>query len=280
MLKALTTLGALALSTTIAFADVTANKQTATMAMKEVFVGLDASKISTYFADPYIQHNPAAKSGIDALAGLVEYGKKGKGFKLQTFRVIGEGNLVAMHNVWTGFGPDDLVAFDVFRFNKDGKIVEHWDNLQPVSANPNPSGRSQIDGATEITDLDKTEANKAKILDLMDRMFIKGEKVDVTKYINPKKYIQHNTMAGDGLEGLGKLMQEMAAQGIQMVYKKVGLTVAEGNFVLVGSEGTLGNKPTAFYDLFRLEDGLIVEHWDVIADIQTDKLPDGYPGKF
>lgn len=52
-----------------------------------------------------------------------------------------------------------MIAFDVFRV-ENGKIAEHWDNLILESA-PNPSGHTQIDGATEITDIDKTEANKA-----------------------------------------------------------------------------------------------------------------------
>lgn len=281
MLKLVTALGALALSTNMAFADVAANKETAVSAMNEVLVGLDSSKIDQYFAEPYIQHNPIAPSGLDAFRGIVAYAKKeGLSFNMEAVRVIGEGDLVAMHNVWSGLGPKPLVAFDVFRFNDAGKIIEHWDNLSPMADKPNPSGRTQIDGTTEITDLDKTEANKAKIMEFMNRMFINGEKVDVTQYINPKNYLQHNTMAGDGLEGLGALMKAMAEKGIKMIYKKVPLVVAEGNFVLTGAEGTLADKPTAFYDLFRLEDGLIVEHWDVIADIQTDNLPDGYPGKF
>jgi hypothetical protein len=44
------------------------------------------------------------------------------------------------------------VAFDVFRF--------HWDNVQDECAVPNVSGRTQLDGPTQVVDLDKTEANK------------------------------------------------------------------------------------------------------------------------
>lgn len=281
MLKIITTLGVLALSTSIAIADVAKNKKTAVAALKDALVELDISKIDVHFAEPYIQHNPIAPSGLDAFRGIINYAKKeGLKFSMETVRLLGEGDLVAMHNVWTGLGPKPKVAFDVFRFNDEGKIVEHWDNLAPLADKPNPSGRTQIDGTTEITDLDKTESNKAVVLDFMNRMFIGGEKVDITEYINPANYLQHNTFAGDGLEGLGELMKTMAEQGIKMVYTKVGLVVAEGNFVLTGSEGTLADKPTAFYDLFRLEDSLIVEHWDIIADIQTDNLPEGYPGKF
>ena len=51
-----------------------------------------------------------------------------------------------------------------------------------------------------------------------------------------------------------------------MTYYSVELVVAEGNFVLIGSLGDLEGS-TAYYDLFRIKDGLIVEHWDVIQAI-------------
>lgn len=279
MKRVISTLGVLALGTSIAFADVEANKATAVAAMNEVLVGLDTSKVDAYFADPYIQHNPLAGSGVEALRGLLEYAKSGKGFGLKTARILGEGDMVVMHNVWEGFGPKPMVAFDVFRFNKDGKIVEHWDNM--IEEAPlNPSGRSQIDGATEIADLDKTEANKAKISEFITKSLIKHEQIDITQYISPVTYIQHNPMVADGLAGFGAFMKELQEKGISMDYSKMHQVIGEGNFVLAMSEGSFGGKPQAFYDLFRLEDGLVVEHWDVIADMPSGKLPEGYPGKF
>lgn len=52
----------------------------------------------------------------------------------------------------------------------DGKIVEHWDNLQETPANPNPSGHTMIDGATEIKEMDKADANKALVRNFMARL--------------------------------------------------------------------------------------------------------------
>ena len=56
--------------------------------------------------------------------------------------------------------------------------------------------------------------------------------------------------------------------------------VGEGNFVLAISEGEVGNKPTAFYDLFRVEAGKIAEHWDVISAILPDSEAANSNGKF
>ena len=106
----------------------------------------------------YIQHNLAVGDG---LAGFGEVVKNAPpdGFKAKVVRAFEDGDFVFLHTEYDFFGPK--AGFDVFRF-EDGKIVEHWDNLAEITP-PNPSGRTQLDGATEITDLDKTEANKATV---------------------------------------------------------------------------------------------------------------------
>merc|ERR1712137_769110 len=123
------------------------------------------------------------------------------------------------------------------------------------------------DGATDIEDLDKTAENKKLVCDFIEAVLVKGDMSNLTGFVNKEKYIQHNPKVPDGLDGLGGALEEMAKNGIFMVYKKVHITVAEGNFVFTASEGTFGGAHTAFFDLFRLEDGLIVEHWDVITTI-------------
>jgi predicted SnoaL-like aldol condensation-catalyzing enzyme len=71
-----------------------------------------------------------------------------------------------------------IAPFDVFRF-ENGLIVEHWDNLLEVQK-PNPSGRTQFDGATELTDLDKTAANKKVAKDFITNVLLNGEMDKVT----------------------------------------------------------------------------------------------------
>lgn len=283
MIKTLTsTLAAIAMSASFAWADSADNKQLVLDMMQNIFAARDATAVDTYFTQGYIQHNPMLPSGSAVIKKFLSRPmdpSKPAPKPTQLHRIIGEGDLVATHSTYFTFGPKPMVAFDVFRI-EDGKIAEHWDNLTPLREGANAAGRTQVDGVTEVSDLDQTEANKAVVLDLLTRMFIGGEKLDITQYISPVQYHQHNPDTGDGLAGLQSLMKANAAKGIKMRYEEIGLVVAEGNFVLTGASGQLGGAPTAFYDLFRLEDGLIVEHWDVIAPIQIDNLPKGYPGKF
>lgn len=280
MLKNL--IAAFAISTILpvaALADANADvKTTAVEALTETLGKGNPDAVDTYFGPQYIQHNPDVANGSDGLKGLIAMlGKSGK-FKADFVRVIADGDIVAFHGRYEGFGEKPMIAFDVFRLEK-GKIVEHWDNLIEEAA-PNPSGHTQIDGETKITDLEKTEANKAKVLDFVTKALITHEEMNITDYISPVTYIQHNPMVADGLEGFGAFMGEMAAKGISMNYTKVHKVIGEGNFVLTMSEGAIGDQPQAFYDLFRLEDGLIVEHWDIISAMPKADARHNEAGKF
>ena len=72
----------------------------------------------------------------------------------------------------------------------------------------------------------------------------------------------------------------MAKAGITMKYDKIHKVLGEGNFVLVMSEGKFGGKHIAFYDLFRVENGKIAEHWDTIEPIPEKKDHKNPNGKF
>jgi predicted SnoaL-like aldol condensation-catalyzing enzyme len=187
--------------------------------------------------------------------------------------VITEGDLVVLHATYgnaIAFGADTLVAFDVFRV-ADFKVVEHWDNLQPLVSNT-ASGNSMTDGETEITDHDRTAANKALIENFI-RDVLQGQAPEtITNYVSTEAYVQHNPLVANGLDGLGTALEAMAEAGQAMSYARTHVIVAEGNFVFSASEGLMGSTPTAFFDLFRIKDGKIVEHWDTISTI-PDTMP-------
>lgn len=227
----------------------------------------DADKAASLLAESYIQHNLAYGTGRDAFVESVEY-LAGAPVKttVETVRAFEDGDKVFMHNLYNFAGAGDQVAFDIFRFDAEGQIAEHWDNLADVAA-PNPSGHTQTDGPAEATSKDKTEANRALVeAFLIDVM--QGKHPEKTpEYFDGDAYIQHNTAIADGLSGLGAALDAMAAQGIQMIYDTTHMVLAEGDFVLGVSEGTFGGAHTAYYDLWRVEDGKIAEHWDVMATI-------------
>ena len=158
--------------------------------------------------------------------------------------------------------------------------MEHWDNLTEITP-PNPSGRTQFDGTKDITDKEKTAANKKVVSDFVKDILMNGQTDKLTFYINPTKYLQHNSAVADGLDGLGAALKYFADNGLVMKYTKMHKVLGEGNFVLTISEGKFGKgENVAFYDLFRLENEQIVEHWDVIQSIPLKSEWKNGNGKF
>lgn len=238
----------------------------------------DKSAIAYINPEKYIQHNLSAGDGLAGVGELFAHAPPG-GFKAKLHRIFADGDYVVSHTEYDFFGPK--AGFDVFRF-EDGLIVEHWDNLTEITP-PNPSGRTQFDGATEITDTDKTDVNKKIAAAFVSDILIGGQFDKVTNYVNADKYLQHNSAVADGLDGLSKALEYFAANDMVMIYEKAHKVLGSGNFVLTMSEGKFGKAPgnhVAFYDLFRIEDGLIVEHWDVIEGIPPESEWKNKNGKF
>ncbi|MBI1226975.1 MAG: hypothetical protein GC192_17215 [Bacteroidetes bacterium] len=227
-------------------------------------------------AQNYTQHNLAVGDGLAGFGAVMANAPAG-GFKSEVVRAFQDGEYAFLHVKYDFFGPK--AAFDIFRF-KDGKIVEHWDNLAEIAA-PNPSGHTQFDGATEITDLDKTESNKTLVKNFVNDVLMGGKSDKITDYISTEKYVQHNPQVADGLNGLGAALKYFADNNLVMQYDKVHKVLGEGNFVLTVSEGQFGiGDHVAYYDLFRVENGKIVEHWDVIQTIPPKSEWKNANGKF
>lgn len=234
------------------------NKEKVTELLKSIETGAPEA-IAYVNSNKYIQHNQAVADGLAGFGALLQMLPEGSA-KVNTVRVFQDGDYVFAHTDYNFFGPK--IGFDIFRF-EDGKIVEHWDNLQEKVAET-ASGRTQIDGPTEVKDLDKTEENKTLIKNLLNDVFMGANPNKITDYISTEQYDQHNPGVKDGLAGLGEALQSLAEAGMPMVYEKNHIVLGEGNFVLAVSEGIFLKEKVSFYDLFRIENGKVVEHWDVV----------------
>jgi predicted SnoaL-like aldol condensation-catalyzing enzyme len=245
------------------------NKALVLRAVRELFGSADPAAVDRWVAPGYRQHSSLVADGPEALRELVA--SLPASFRYEQARVIADGDLVALHGTYHGLGPEPLVAFDLFRV-ADGKLAEHWDGLTARVENT-ASGRSQTDGPATPVGLDRTELNRKLVADFADRVLRGADYSVLADYISTETYYQHNPEAADGLDGFGAAAAVWAEQGKNLVYRTIHRVVAEGDFVLVQSEGEFG-VPVAYWDLFRVADGKIVEHWDVIAPVPAT-LPHG-----
>jgi len=222
----------------------------------------DPQPVAYINPNQYIQHNLMVGDGLAGFGAVMKALPKGSA-RARVVRAFQDGDYVFTHTEYNFFGPK--IGFDIFRF-EDGLIVEHWDNLQET-AEKTVSGRSQLDGPTEVSDEDKTRMNKKLVANFISDVLMGGNPQKITDYISTDQYDQHNPGVADGLNGLSAALETLAQAGTPMVYEQNHQILGEGNFVLTVSEGQFLGKHVSFYDLFRIENGKLVEHWDTIEEI-------------
>ena len=122
--------------------DIEANKKNAIEFYRTAYMGDPAKAVELYVGDEYIQHNPLV---VDGKSAFIEYfnemAKNYPNKDIEFVRAVAQGDLVALHTHQTWPGNEEYVTMDFFRFDENGKIVEHWDSIQVVpdeTKNGNP----------------------------------------------------------------------------------------------------------------------------------------------
>ena len=236
--------------------------------------------VTKYTGDRYTQHSTGVADGIEGFVAFFEpFVERNPVRDIQVVRAFEDGKYVFVH-VYQDInnGEAKWVTADIFETDENDKIVEHWDIIQAYEEKI-VSGRTMVDGPTDIEDLDKTEENKALVQNFVDDVFINKNFMTIKSYISTEQYDQQNPWVGDGLKAFGEHVKDFKMRGRVVGYEKLHLLVGQGNFVVTLSHTTDTGKDQAFMDLFRIREGKIVEHWD----IQETILPKdqwGNSGKF
>lgn len=239
--------------------------------------------ISYFDSRQYIQHNVNLEDGLGPVLALMDALPADR-TKVEPLRSFEDGDYSVAHlnYVLGDWGP--MVGFEIHRWDND-RIVEHWDNLQSTPSAPNASGRTMIDGAIEITDLDRTDANKALVRGFTKQVLIAGSIERIGEFHVGETLLQHSPAIGDGT---GSLVERIAGgrDGREgPVHRTLHMVLGQGSQVLAVSEGVMidgagSEQSAAFYDLYRCENGRIVEHWEVVEVIPPRDQWKNDNGKF
>jgi len=218
--------------------------------------------VDKYTGDRYIQHSTGVADGPqgfkDFFKGFLE---RTTDRDIRVIRAIEDGSYVFVH-VYQNIdnGSAKWITTDLFDTDNNDKLVEHWDVIAAYSEET-ASGHDMVLGDFEITDMDKTEQNKALVRMLLVDVFQNGNHENVGQYI-ADEYIQHNANVPDGLDAV---KQFLATQDFN--YDYLFKVIGQGNYVVSYSKGIYNNQELAMFDIFRCENGKIVEHWDNMEPI-------------
>ncbi len=219
------------------------NRALVSKAIDELFVSKDITAADRYWADPYLQHNPIARSGVGTFRTLMGSLISSASFSYQRYLTLAECDLAVVYGRYSQSG----VIFDMFRV-RDDKIIEHWD-----------SDSNQASEATELGTIDLTApsaAHRQLFLDLAAVVLVGADRARVSEYLRDD-YLDHRNKETAGPSALATMLTSE-----NIVYTRVHHVIADGNFVFALSEGKRGTTNYGFYDLFRAEANQFVERWD------------------
>ena len=242
--------------------------------LKSIETG-DPESVAVVDESRYIQHNPQTQEGSEGLAALFQRLSKTSP-RVNVVRAFEDGDFVFGHTEYDF--ASRKIGFEVFRF-EDDRAVEHWDNIQE-RLGPNQSDRSMVDGPTAAIDLDLTESNRALVRAFIESVLVDGNLDQITDFIDEHNYSEHNPRLGDGVSVLRSALEVQDESSRRIDYQRVHRVLAEGSFVLCVGEGNNAGAHSAFYDLFRLANGRIVEHWDTTEKIAPRNKWKNDNGKF
>ena len=220
--------------------------------------GRPRAAASAYTGARLIQHSTGVRDGADGFVEFYEpFIERNPVRYIRIVRSIEDGRHVFLH-VFQSLhnGESEWVTTDFFDTDDDDRVIEHWGVVAPYPGDTE-SGRTAIDGPTEISDLDRTGDNKAIVRKMIKKVLMPGGKpARVDRYF-ADTYVRHNDELSDGVRSF----HDLAAERDALVYDEIVLLVGEGSFVATLCKVRKGDVAYAQTDIFRLQHGLIVEHW-------------------
>ena len=215
--------------------------------------------VTKYTGDRYTQHSTGVRDGVEGFVEFFEpFVDRNPVREIQILRTLEDGRHVFVHAYQSlNHGEAEWVTLDFFDTDDNDRIVEHWDVIAEYSATT-PSGHTSVDGPTAVTDLEATDPNKTLVRSLVEEVLMDGGNPGIVdRYISGDRCIQHNKNVADGLEAFRELA---LTKDRPLVYEEIVLLVGQGNFVATLCRARWEDTPYTQADLFRLENGLVVDH--------------------
>lgn len=226
-----------------------------------------------YMGDTYTQHSTGVPDEKEGFAKFFEdFFKRHPKRKMNIVRALEDENFVFVHvHQYLNDGEAQWITADLFRSDEEGKIIEHWDVIDAY-----PEERRVIDpiyGDFFLEEAEKTEENKKTVRRFLVDVLQNKEFAEFETYVS-QDLIQHNGEIGQGGAAYKNYFIDK-----DVTYDFVFKVMGQGNYVVAYSKVAIEKQEYAQFDIYRLENGKIAEHWD-----NKEAMPNKYDltnlGKF
>lgn len=256
--------------------ELAANKRLVYDAWRTLIEARDTVAAEQYFAEDYIQHNPNVDTGRQGVLEL--FASFGAPLEVQErvqaplVSITAEGDLVALAQVDARDDPRPYTTtwFDLFRI-ENGLIAEHWDHGRlPAGGTPAayvPPQQNPEQEESLASDEPALAANKRLVHDMW-RTLLDAQQVEEAPRFLAEGYVQHNPLANTGLQGFLAFFRQFAQpREVQPTVANFIHVIAEDDLVVLATARSYDDAngtpyATTWFDMFRVSDGLLVEHWD------------------
>ncbi|MDA7966506.1 nuclear transport factor 2 family protein [Ruegeria sp.] len=262
-----------------------ANKTVVEGLYADFYSGKNVEKLSDYVADDVAQHHSSLPNGLAGFQAHFDGYREGSpDMVADPQRMVADGDLVFVHSRWAPEGEENprykgsFVSGDLYRL-QDGKIVERWGHNQPIPETT-LNGNTMYGGGTyQATSPAEEAANKKVILSYFEAF--NARDLDAFDDYVVQDWIAHSPVENNTLPALKEFFVGLFDQlpGLHADVKRV---IADGNYVVTHvhytvAEDDIGNdfatEGGATFDVFRMENGKVAEHWDMTQfGLQPDSV--------
>ena len=219
--------------------------------------------LNKYIGRRYTQHSTGVANGKQGfLDFFIPFLERTPDRDIRVVRSIEDGPYVFCHAFQSlNGGEAKWVTMDMFDTDANNRIIEHWDVIAAYIEDT-VSGTDMVEGPTEPEALEHTDINK-KIVKEYTKLVLTEGRFDLMDEFVVADLIQHAPDLAHGREALVTALESGTAGRCEMLFNLIG----EGNFVVTYCKTRKSAQSYASFDLYRLADDLIVEHWQASEPI-------------
>lgn len=225
--------------------------------LEGIMQGKAREAVTKYTGHRYTQHSTGVANGVEGFLAFFEpFVERNPKREIEIVRIFEDGPWVFCQAYQSlNDGAARWVTMDMFFTDKDGLILEHWDTIAPY-VEVTKSGEDMVGGVSQVDLSADTETNKAIVREFTKQVRQEGDPSKITQFM-AENLIQHSDVIDAGSSGFKAWHVSPDCGDYEMLFNLIG----QGDFVMTYGKRHAQGKDIAVFDLFRLEDQMIVEHW-------------------